>query len=940
MKRLLLIAASFAFLSFGANAQMNQKLPINPKIKTGTLENGLTYYVAQNAEPKGQAEFYIAQKVGSILEEENQRGLAHFLEHMAFNGTKHFPGNSIITYCESIGVKFGANLNAGTGIDQTVYNISSVPIKREGIIDSCLLILHDWACAINLEENDIDKERGVIREELRTRSNAMMRMYETALPDIFPGSPYGHRLPGGLVEVINKFTYDELRAYYHKWYRPDLQGIVVVGDFDVNVMEAKIKKLFGSIPKAVNPAPRTEFPIADTKEPLISVNSDPEATTTMLSLMFKNDVLPMEYRPTVASILNDYMNELVVSMINSRLSETAQKADAPFTFASADYGDYFVAQTKAALSINAGAKEGEIEKALKAIVNESERVRKFGFTASEYERAKANYMSSLEQSFKEKDKQKNSYYVNQALNHFLRGNAIPGIEMEYNLMQQVAPAIPLENINQYAQQLPKLENNAIVVLMPKKEGLKVPTKEEVGEMYKKALADNVEAYKETVSNEPLIKNQPVAGKVVAEKEEPVTGSTVWTLSNGATVVIKKTDFKQDQILFAASSRGGSSLIDKSNIENIKVISDVMNLGGLGAFSATDLRKVLAGKNVGLKASISTQMESATGNSAPKDIETFLQLVYLQFTSMRTDEDAFKSFMARTKASLVNSEAEPMTAFSDTIQAVLYKNNVYAKRLTMQMLDKVNYAKIMELAKARFANAADFTFSFVGNVDPATLKPLVEKYIASLPADKTKKENWKDVGLYPAKGKIVKHFDKEMKTPKATIYNFYTGKLPYTVENTILADMMKQVFDIVFNKTIREEEQGTYGVGVSMSVSYYPEESFMFLFGFDTDVALKDKLLKRAYLEINNVIEKGIDPKDFAKITEYMQKNYTQNLRENSYWRNAINNKFVLNKDMHTTYEATLKSITPEKLQSFIKSAMSQGNQLEAVMSGFAKVATK
>lgn len=932
MKKLFLLVASFALFAT-ANAQVPPTLPLDPKVRTGKLDNGLTYYVVKNAEPKGQAEFYIAQKVGSILEEENQRGLAHFLEHMAFNGSKNFLGNGIISYLEKIGVKFGVNLNASTGVDQTIYNISSVPVKRQGIIDSCLLVLYDWSCAISLKEEDIEKERGVIREELRTRSNAQLRMIEAILPEIMPDSKYAHRLPGGLVKVIDTFTPKELRDFYHKWYRPDLQGIIVVGDIDPVAVENQIKSLFSSIPKKKDAAERVEFPVPDTKEALISVASDPEATSTDIMLMFKQDVFPKEFRPTAASLAMDYMNNMVVGMLNGRFAEISQKANAPFPGASSSYGDYIVSNTKSAFSISAEARDGEIEKALRAMVNESERVRKYGFTASEYERARANFVSRMEQIYKEREKQKNQFYVKQILNNFTTGNAMPGIEMEYTMMMQIAPSITIDQLNMYAKSLPKNENLAIVIMMPKKDGLTVPSKEDILNIYNNALKDSIEAYKETVSNEPLVPKAPVAGKVVNEVNDPMSGAIVWTLSNGATVVIKKTDFKEDQILFSASSRGGISLLDKTDIVATKVIANLISIGGVGNFSQTDLRKVLAGKNVYVGPTVGTYTEGMTGSSTPKDIETFMQLLYLNFTALRQDNEAFQAFMSRMKAQLQNAAADPGTAFSDTLQAALFNNNPYAKRIDLDMLDKVDYTRTLELARARFANAADFTFVFVGNVDPATLKPLVETYIGSLPANKAKKENWGNIGMVPVKGKIVKHFDKEMQTPKATVYTILSGKAAYTVENLIMADMMKQVFDMVFTKTIREEEGGTYGVGVNMNMNFTPEEFFTFLFGFDTDVTLKEKLLKRAHLEINNVIEKGVDPADFAKISEFMQKNYTQNLRENKYWLSVITNRFVLGKDLHTTYEAALKSITPAKLQAFIKAAVNQGNQLEVIMNG-------
>lgn len=934
MKKLIFILASL-FLTLGAVAQMPQKLPLDPKVKTGKLENGLTYFVMQNAEPKGQAEFYIAQKVGSILEEENQRGLAHFLEHMAFNGTTNFPNNKIISYLETIGVKFGDNLNAYTAIDQTVYNISAVPVAREGVLDSCLLILHDWANEISLNEEEIDKERGVIREELRTRNNAQMRMIEKILPEIMPNSKYAHRLPGGLVEVINTFTYQELRDYYKKWYRPDLQGIIVVGDIDAQEVEQKIIKLFGKIPSQPNAAPRTEFEVSNNVEPLVAVATDPEATSSSIMLMYKKDVMPKEFRPTATSIAFSYMNTLVSSMLNARMYEQAQKADATITGARASYGDFIVANTKAAFDISAGAKEGKIDEALATIVTEAEKVRRYGFTESELVRAKANYNSRLEQIYNEREKLKSSFFVDQLLNHFLTGEAYPGIEAEYAITQQIDAMVTLEQINAHAMSLPTQENVVIAVMMPQKEGLDVPTKEEILEIYNNARESEIEAYQETLSNEPLITNIPKAGTIISESTEPMSDATVWNLSNGATVVIKKTDFKADQILLNASSRGGTSQFSEDDILSSKVVNDIISIGGVGNFSSTDLRKVLAGKNVGINTSISTTSESVSGSSTPKDIETFMQLLYLNFTSIREDQEAFKSYIGRMEAQLKNAEANPMTAYSDTLQKVLYNNNPHVQRVTLDMLDKIDYNKTLELGRERFANAADFVFTFVGNIDENTLRPLVETYIASLPANRAKKEDWENIGLVPVKGKVHKEFSKEMQTPKSTVYSVYTGDLPYNVENNIMASMAKQVFDLVFTRTIREEEQGTYGVGVNMSTSYYPEDSFTFLFGFDTDVALKERLLKRAYKEIEVVLENGIDTDDFNKIVEYMTKNYTQNLRENSYWLSVINSRYLLGKDIHTTYETALKSITPEKLHNFIKVIFSKGNRVEIVMNGTA-----
>lgn len=937
MKRIVLAVASL-FLFLGAMAQMPPTLPLDPKVRSGKLDNGLTYFIMQNAEPKGQAEFYIAQKVGAILEEENQRGLAHFLEHMAFNGTKNFPGNKVISYLETIGVKFGANLNAYTAVDQTVYNISAVPVRREGIIDSCLLILHDWANEILLEEEDIDKERGVIREELRTRSNAQMRMIEKILPEIMPDSKYAHRLPGGLVEVIDNFTYQELRDYYEKWYRPDLQGIIIVGDIDPDAIEQKIKKMFADIPKPVNASERTEFEVPDNKGVLASVAFDPEATSTSIMLMYKKDAMPKELRPTTTSLVFGFMNSMVTRMLNSRLADITQKANPPFTGARASYGDLIVSNTKQAFDISASAKDGGLESALRAIVTEAEKVRRYGFTASELERAKANFTSSLEQIYKERDKLNSGIFVEQILNHFLTGEAYPGIEAEYAIMQQIMPMITLEQINAYAMSLPTEDNVLLAVMMPEKEGLAIPTKEELIAIFESARSAEVAPYEESVSNEPLISQAPAAGKVVSEVKEPMSNSVVWNLSNGATVVVKKTDFKEDQILMNASSKGGFSLFDINDIVSSKVVSDVISVGGLGNFSSSDLRKVLAGKNASVRASIGLTSETIGGSCAPKDLETFMQLVHLSFTSIRQDDEAFQSWQSRVEAQLKNAEANPMTAFSDSLQKTLYNNSPYAKRLNTEMLANVNYERTLNLGRERFANAADFVFTFVGNIDEAQLKGYVETYIGSLPANKGRKENWNIVDRHTVKGVLTKEFTKEMQTPKSTVYSIYTGNVPYTIENNILANMASQVFDMVFTRTIREQEQGTYGVGVDMDMSYYPDDNFTFLFGFDTDVALKERLLKRAYTEIENVIATGISQEDFNKILEYMNKNYEQNLRENNYWLSVINTRFLIGKDMHTTYKATLDSITPEKLHNFVKNMFSSGNRLEVIMNGVAPAA--
>jgi len=932
MRKCLLFVVTLCF-PFLLIAQMPQNLPIDPKVRVGILENGLTYYIVKNQEPIGQAEFYIMQKVGSILEEDNQRGLAHFLEHMAFNGTENFPGNSVISYLETIGVKFGQNLNAGTGVDYTIYNISAVPVKRETIIDSCLLILRDWSCAISLNGEDIDKERGVIREEYRLGREAAMRMYETALPAIMPGSKYPYRLPIGTLEVINNFTYDEIRDYYNKWYRPDLQGIMVVGDIDPDAIEMKIKTLFGAIPKHENPAPREEFPVPDNTEPLVSLASDPEFPYNVTMLMYKQDPIPKQLRGTATFLVFEFMQNIISTMMNSRFSEIVQKPDAPFIQAGTSYGDFVLAQTKSALTITNVAKEGQIENSLRIVVNEVQKLRQFGFTVSEYERAKANYLSRLDQLYKERDKQRNSFYTDVIQEHFLRGDAVPGIETTYALMQQIVPSITLPQLNQIAQAMITEKNVVILSLLPQKEGVVLPAPEQMLDTYNSAVKEEVKPYEETVSDEPLITKEPTPGTIVSQSKQPLGDAVEWKLSNGATVVIKKTDFKEDQILMTANSSGGYSLFDKSDIIATKVINDIIPIGGLGNFNAVDLRKVLAGKNASVSVNVGISAEGVRANCAPKDLETMLQLTYLNFTSLRSDQEAFQSYIGRMTAQLQNMEAEPMMAFADSLQKTLYNGSEYASRLTLTMLGKIDYDRTLSLAKERFSNAADFTFVFVGNIDEDVLKPFVEKYIASLPGNPNSREDSKRLDFLPAKGIVKNHFDKQMQTPKATVYSIYSGGLDYNTSNDIYSQATKLILDIVLVRSLREDEQGTYSTGSSMQLQYFPEDHFLLLFGFDTDVPLTERLLTRAYKEINDIVRNGFLKEDFDKAVEFLNKQYDESLRENGYWLNTLSRWYLNAFDLHTDRKATIDSMTMEKLHSFFKDAIGQGNNVEIIMRG-------
>ena len=928
------LMATLALLSVVLMASAQQQpqmppIPIDPNVRIGKLENGLTYYIRHNELPENRADFYIAQKVGSILEEENQRGLAHFLEHMCFNGTTNFPGKGIINWLETIGVRFGENLNAYTSIDETVYNINNVPVMRDGIVDSCLLILHDWANDLTLADEEIDNERGVIHEEWRTGQGAMMRMYEQALPKAFEGSKYGHRLPIGTIEVIDNFPYQALRDYYEKWYRPDQQGIVVVGDIDVDKVEAKIKEIFSPIKMPANPAERVYEAVPENKEPIITIAKDKEQPSTMIYLWHKHPATPNEAKGQMVYLVQNYMFSMIESMLNARLQELRQSAEPPFINAGAENTNFLLAKTVEAFAGIAISKDDGIPTALAAIVREIERARKFGFTASEYARAKADYLRMLESAYNERDKMKNNQYVQEYVRHFIDNEPIPGIETEYALMNQLAPSIPVEAINSVLPQLITDENIVINIFGPDKEGMVYPTEAEILDILKKTKAEEITAYVDKVSDEPLMKETPKAGKIVKTEEGPF-GSTALTLSNGVRVVVKNTDFKADEIRMRAFSPGGTSVFGTKEALQIKMLNSVAGLGGLGNFSNVDLEKVLAGKKASVNASVSDLSESLNGSCSPKDLETMLQLVYLSFTAPRMDNDAFESFKQRTKAALANQEADPSMALTDTLQREMYGNHPMAGRVKADMIDQTDYNRIMEMYKDRFKEAGDFTFLFVGNINLEEAKPLIETYLGGLPTI-NRKENYQDIKLDIQKGTRKNLFEKQMETPKATVISIITGDCEYNLKNNLLMTMLSQTMSMVYLETVREKEGASYGVSAYGQLSRGIKDEAFFQIYFDTDPAKREKMEQIVMTELQKVAQDGPRPEHLAKVKEFLLKKHIENAKENGYWLGQLNNYYWYNTDMNTNYEQLVNELTVEDVKNFTKALLDQGNIIEVTM---------
>ena len=930
MKKLTLTLLAVLALSATMFAQQAMPVPFDQNVRRGKLENGLTYYIRHNEKPAQRANFYIAQKVGSILEEENQRGLAHFLEHMAFNGLEHFPKKTMLDYMERNGVKFGTNVNAWTSFEQTVYMLNNVPTTNPGLVDSCLLVLHDWSNFISLEDDEIESERGVILEEMRQGLDAQSRIYDKILPEIYPNSPYGVPMPIiGTEEVVAHFDHQFLRDYYHKWYRPDLQGIIIIGDIDVNQIENRLKEMFADIPAPVNPAERVYFPVADNEEPIVSIATDVEETNYNIMVSYKHDIVPFEERDDIQYWLKGYIDELVSTMFNNRMEELTQKANPPFIFGYGYYGTFFISNTKDAWTTLAYAKDKDgIDEALTALVTESKRMQQYGFTASEFERAKADLMKRIENQYDERDKQETGRYLNPILAHFLTNEPLMGIENEYMLLSQILPSLPVEAINQYVPELIRKDNIVITLTAPEKEGEVLPTKEELLALFNKANEIEVEPYTETVSNEPLIATLPVKGAIASKKHDDTFDATVLTLKNGVKVIYKPTNFKDDEILMSAYSFGGYSVMDQSDPYTLQQLNELAELGGLGNFSAIDLPKVLAGKKVKVSGSVNNFTEGVTGNCSVKDLETMMQLTYLTFGTPRSDEEAYQSYITRTKAMLANIESNPDVAFSDNLIFALFDNHPLRKRMKAEDYDKIDYAKALKLYADRFKDANNFVFTFVGNIDPETFEPMVEQYIGAL---KTKKndETW-TANVPTITDKDVNcHYTKSMENPKVTCYMVYNGDMEFNRKNQLTMQALSDVMDIVYTEKIREDEGGTYGVGVNGNLSNRPKESFMFLIGFNTNKEMYEKLMGIAIAELQNVAIQGPRPEDLKKVKEFLIKKHAEDLENNRYWMNCIQTLDCDGYNPMQNYNDIINAITSDDIANMAKAVL-KGYKKEVV----------
>ena len=932
-KLMTLVVLLITAITAGAQGMQLPPIPVDKDVRIGHLDNGLTYYIRHNNWPEHQAEFFIAQKVGSLQENDDQRGLAHFLEHMCFNGTKHFKGNDLIRYCESIGVKFGRDLNAYTSIDQTVYNISNVPTQREGVVDSCLLILYDWADGLTLDPKEIDKERGVINEEWRLRTSAVMRMFERNLPTLYAGSKYGQRMPIGLMSIVNSFKPQVLQDYYEKWYRPDNQGIIVVGDVDVDHVEAQIKKLFGSIRLPKNPAKVEAEPVPDNAAPIVVIDKDKEMPQNIVEMLFKLDATPDSLKTSMAYLVSQYAQNAIVTMLDNRLTEAAQKAESPFVSASSDYGNYIFAKTKEAFEIDCTPKDGQTVEALAAVYRELLRATRFGFTATEYKRFTQNYLSALDKAYSNKDKRYNVQFCNQYKENFLANEPIPSIDDHYQIMKQLVPMLPLELINTGLKDMIHENDSNMVIINfnTEKAGAAYPTSEQFLKAIAGVRGEQLSAYVDNVKDEPLITAKPKAGRIVKELKNDRLGYTELTLSNGAKVVLKKTDYKQDQVLLEAEGQGGQSLYNApKDFVNLKLADDVIEASGLGNFSHTELEKALAGKIASASFSFGTRRQSVSGSSTPKDVETMLQLMYLYFTKINKDQESFDNLMKTMEVSLKNKALSPDMAFSDSLQTTTMCHNPRFTPLTLDDLKQVSYDRILQIARERLANAAAYTFTIMGNYDEATIRPLIEQYIASLPAQK-KVVKGHDIRTQ-AQGVVVNSFKRKMETPKAmSVMIWRNDKMAYSQVNDVRCDMAGQILTMIYLDKIREKESAAYSCGASATLSRLDEKVNATIMAYcpmkpeKADIALK--CMREEAQNLASHCDEGM----LQKVKEFMLKNYDEQTKTNRYWMSVVDDYRNYGVDMFTDYKKTVEAQTPATISAFMKDFLQAGNRVEVIM---------
>lgn len=922
-----LVAGLIALLSMG-QINMDQVMPVDPKVRIGRLSNGLTYYIRHNARPEKRVEMRLVVNAGSVLEDDDQLGLAHFMEHMNFNGTTHFPKNELVSYLQSIGVEFGADLNAYTSFDETIY-ILPVPTDKPGLVEKGLQILEDWAHNALLDSLEIEKERGVVIEEWRLSRGADERMMRQTLPVQYKGSKYADRLPIGTRASLQNFNQDALKRFYKDWYRPDLQAVVVVGDIDVNEIEQQIIKYFGKIPAPAYPRQRESFTVPSHEETYTVVAKDKETAFPSVQLMYKKNPLP---QTTIGDYCRYLNTRLFTGMLNNRLREQTLKANPPFVGAGSFYGSSY-ARTKDAYQLVANSSDTGMARTLLTLLQENRRVLLYGFTPAEFDLQKKQTQSFYDRVFNEREKQESYAYADEYANNFLVNEPVPGIEWEYDFVKQYFSTLKLDDINVLAPGWITRDNMVVTMNAPEKEGVKIPTDEEVNSMINMVETARLEPYQlKALASSLMDPSKLKPGKILSSKTEEELGITTFHLSNGATVIIKPTNFKNDEILFRAFSKGGHSLVKDADYYSGSYAANIVNQSGVAGFSALDLSNMLKGKSTGLSVNIAPYSEGMNGSTVPKETETLLQLIHLYFTAPRKDKDAFESFKTRQKQLYANLGADPQIYFQVEFQKLMTRNHPRAGGIPKpENFDQINLDRSNQLYKERFANAGDFTFLFAGALNETTLKPLLEKYIGSLPS-LPKKENYRDLGIRPPSGKVDTVIMKGTE-PQSQVSIVFTAPAIYNSTDNYALQSLGELMDIKLVEKLREEKGGVYGVGASGRMARVPYAYSTFSISFPCAPENADSLTQAALDELKKIMDQGVSKEDLEKVREQQIRKLEVDQKQNIYWINNLHDAYFsgYNPADILKKQKMIESLSSKMIQEAARKYINLANYIRAVL---------
>lgn len=921
------IAVASSHLFAQNREELSQLIPLNPEVKTGTLKNGLNYFILKNQKPENRAELRLVVNAGSLQEDDNQLGLAHFTEHMAFNGTKNFKKNELVDYLQSVGVKFGAHLNAYTSFDETVYMLS-IPTDDSEILGQGFQILEDWSHNLLFDNEEIDKERGVVIEEWRLGQGADRRMLDQYLPVIYKDSKYAERLPIGTKDILENFEYETIKKFYKDWYRPDLMAVVAVGDFNSDEIEAKIQKMFSGLKNPKKARERTTIEVPDHKETYVSVVTDKEAAYTIVRLYYKSN-------PEVMRTEEQYRKALIggmfTGMLNQRLRELQQQAEPPFVFASTGVGGTW-ARSKSAFSAFAVVKDNGIEKAMNAVLEEIRRVQLHGFTQAELKRQKLQILKSYENAYNERDKSESEGFAGELVSLFLEQEPSPGIEYEFNFANKHIDGISVEEVNELVKKLVKDENRVVVVTGPQKEGTIMPEEKVIKSWLDEALLKEIEPYVEDDLDDNLVKTLPKSGVVVNQSMIENIDVTVLTLNNGVEVFLKPTDFQNDEIKMSAYSKGGHSQASDIDYHSASNSSGIISVSGVGDYSLVDLRKVLAGKTVAVSPYVSELESGFSGGSTIKDMETMFQLIHLYFTALRKDETAFQSFISRNKAVLTNIMSNPQYYFSDKAQKIMSQNHPRSGGIpTMEDLNKIDFDIAFNFFKEQFSDPSGFKFWFVGNFKNEDIIPLLEKYIGSIPS-KGLSKNWKDLGIRPPKG-MVDQSIKKGTDPKSMVMMNFSNEFKYDRQESYLMSSLADVLDIQLIEILREEKSGVYGVGAGSSASKKPYSNYSFNINFPCSPENVDGLVDAAINVIKEIQKTGVSDENITKIKEAQRRDIEINMKENGFWLSALRAHHVNNWDYSgfDNYSARIEKLNSDELKRIANKYLDTDEYIKIVL---------